>query len=63
MFAVVNLARHLDIEPESALRAANSKFTDRFSELERRFRERGIALGDVSSEAMNAEWDRIKDGQ
>ena len=63
LFAVVNLARHLDIEPESALRAANSKFTDRFSELERHFRERGIALGDASSEAMNAEWDRIKDGR
>lgn len=63
LFAVVNLARHLDIEPESALRAANRKFTDRFDELERRFRDRGLALRDVSSEEMNAEWQRIKNGQ
>ena len=63
LFAVANLSRHLDIEPESALRAANRKFTERFTELEKRFRDRGISLRDVSLNEMETEWKRIKASQ
>ena len=62
LFSVANLARHLKVEPESALRAANQKFTNRFTELEDSFRNRGIALRDASIEEMETEWQRIKLG-
>lgn len=41
LFVVANLARHLDVDPESALRAANAKFTRRFA-----FIEDALATGD-----------------
>ena len=62
LFSVANLARHLKVEPEAALRAANQKFTNRFTELEDSFRNRGIALRDASIEEMETEWQRIKLG-
>ena len=52
----------LKVEPEAALRAANQKFTNRFTELEDSFRNRGIALRDASIEEMETEWQRIKLG-
>jgi len=44
LFALANLCRKLGLEPEAALRAANEKFTARFTEMERRFAERGRRL-------------------
>lgn len=60
LFSVANLARHLGVEPESALRQANAKFSHRFGELERHFREHGHALRDVSAEEMERQWAAIK---
>ena len=60
LFAVANLARHLDVDPESALRAANRKFAARFTVLEARLRERGVAPRDATLEEMEAEWARVK---
>ncbi len=60
LFAVANLARHLDVDPESALRAANRKFSARFEALEARLQERGVALRDATLEEMEAEWARVK---
>ena len=62
LFAVANLARHLDVDPESALRAANRKFTARFAALEKRLQKRGIALRDAKLDEMEAEWARVKAG-
>ena len=62
LFAVANLARHLDVDPESALRAANRKFSRRFAGLEARLRQRGVALRDATLDEMEAEWARIKTG-
>ena len=60
LFAVANLSRHLGIEPEGALQAANRKFATRFGELERWFGSRGLALRDTTLEQMEAEWQRLK---
>ena len=62
LFAIGNLARHLGVDPETALRNANRKFTERFTELEARFRDRGIELSDATLDEMEKEWRRIKTG-
>ena len=63
LFALANLSRQLGIEPEAALRRANDKFTQRFSEMERRFAERGQRLDQSTLEEMDAEWQRVKGPQ
>lgn len=63
LFAIANLARKIGIEPEAALRRANDKFAQRFDELERRFTAAGASLRDLSVDAMEAEWERIKAGE
>jgi MazG family protein len=60
LFAIANLARKLGIEPETALRKANDKFTRRFEALERHVDASGRSLGDVSLEELEREWQRIK---
>jgi MazG family protein len=60
LFAVANLARKLEIEPEGALRRANDKFARRFAALERGFRTRGRTLHEATLAELDAEWTRIK---
>ncbi len=60
LFSVVNLARKLGIESESALAAANEKFTRRFHAMEIHLRDEGHALGQLSLEQMDAAWDVVK---
>jgi MazG family protein len=60
LFTIANLARKLGLEPESALRMANEKFTARFDALERRFEETGRSLHDATLEEMEAMWRQIK---
>jgi MazG family protein len=60
LFAIANLARKLGVEPESALRAANQKFSARFQELERRLDAAGRSVHDASLEEMEAMWERVK---
>jgi MazG family protein len=60
LFAIANLSRQLGIEPESALRRANDKFTTRFDALERALVSAGRTLDDVSLEEMEREWARVK---
>ena len=60
LFAIANLSRKLGIEPESALRRANDKFTRRFDALEQAFTARGRALHDATLEEMEDEWQRVK---
>ena len=63
LFAVVNLARLLRVEPEEALRKANEKFIRRFKEMERRVKSKGRDLRDHSLEEMDRIWDQIKEGE
>jgi MazG family protein len=62
LFAVANLARKLGIEPESALRKANEKFTARFGELEQRLELQGRSVHDATLEEMEAIWGEVKAG-
>jgi MazG family protein len=60
LFALANLARKLGIEPETALRKANDKFTRRFTDMERRIAANGDTMSALSLEALEAEWQRGK---
>jgi nucleoside triphosphate diphosphatase len=55
LFSVVNWSRHLGVDPEGALRAANSKFEARFQRMESLARERDLELQTLSA----AEWDAL----
>ena len=60
LFVMANLARHLDIDPEAALRAANAKFTRRFKGVEALLQERGKAPEASDLAEMDALWDEVK---
>ena len=60
LFVVANVARHLKIDPESALRAANEKFTRRFRHIEARLVERGRSPAQSNLAEMDALWDDAK---
>ena len=60
LFSISNLARKLGIEPESALREANDKFTRRFQALEQKFEEDQRPLAKASLDEMEDVWRRVK---
>ncbi len=60
LFAVVNLARHLDIDPEKALTGANYKFERRFRDMELNIKENGKRLIDFNLETLDKYWRAAK---
>jgi ATP diphosphatase len=60
MFALVNLARHVDADPEAALRATNAKFERRFAYIERALEAQGRTLEQASLAEMDALWNAAK---
>ncbi|MGH9161766.1 MAG: nucleoside triphosphate pyrophosphohydrolase [Vicinamibacteraceae bacterium] len=60
LFAVVNLARKLGVEPEAALRAANEKFTRRFEAMQRALAQDGKTLDEATLDEMDAAWNAVK---
>ncbi len=60
LFVMANLARHLRIDPEAALRGANGKFTRRFGRVEALLRERGKTPPESDLAEMDALWDQAK---
>ncbi|MGH9127253.1 MAG: nucleoside triphosphate pyrophosphohydrolase [Acidimicrobiales bacterium] len=60
LFAVVNVARHLEVDPEAALRAATVKFRDRFMAVERLAAARGLELRRLDLSALDALWKEVK---
>jgi tetrapyrrole methylase family protein / MazG family protein len=60
LFAAINLARFLGVDPEIALKNANAKFTRRFREMERLAEDSGRNLSDVSRAEMEAFWENAK---
>ena len=60
LFAVVNVARHLGVEPEAALRRATGKFRHRFEQVETLARARGLDLHAADLSVLDALWDEVK---
>ena len=60
LFATVNVARHLQINPETALRAANIKFTERLQHVEQQAQQQGITLSECSEAQLDAFWNLAK---
>jgi MazG family protein len=60
LFAVVNLARHLNVDPEKSLTAANYKFEKRFRDMEAAIDAAGRKLKDFSLESLDKEWRAAK---
>ena len=63
LFALVNLGRRLDIDPEAALRGTNDKFARRFHYIERTLGEAGRSLDEASLDEMEALWQQAKAGE
>lgn len=60
MFCVINLARHLKVDPEAALRRTNQKFERRFGHIEQTLRKDGKAMEQASLDEMEALWQEAK---
>jgi len=60
LFVMANLARHLKVDPEAALRAANQKFTRRFARIEDWLTESNRTPADSNLAEMDALWNRAK---
>jgi nucleoside triphosphate diphosphatase len=59
-FALVNLTRHLDIDPEMQLKSANAKFRRRFAGIEKGLAAKGKSLATSTLEEMEVEWIAVK---
>lgn len=60
LFACCNLARHLNIDPELALKAGNQKFYQRFSKLEQIIQQNKQDIALCSLDELDSIWDRVK---
>ncbi|MHA8066759.1 nucleoside triphosphate pyrophosphohydrolase [Aquirufa sp. ROCK2-A2] len=60
IFSLVNFARFIDINPETALERTNRKFIQRFQHLEKRANEMGKALSDMTLAEMDVYWEEAK---
>jgi tetrapyrrole methylase family protein/MazG family protein len=60
LFVVTNIARHLKVEPEAALKLTNRKFRKRFAYIEQRLRETGKGFDAVTIDELEALWQEAK---
>ena len=60
LFSIAQLSRRLGIEPETALRKADDKFTKRFGRLEQAVADSGRAMKAITLDELEAEWQRLK---
>ena len=63
LFALVNLGRFLEINPEDALRRTIEKFISRFGQIEKHFSEKGQELHETSLEEMESIWQKAKEDE
>jgi len=63
LFSLVNLARWYEIDAESALRQASTRFVRRFETIERHARAHGLKVEEMTLEQMDALWNEAKDGE
>ena len=62
LFVITNIARHMNVEPEAALKLTNRKFRRRFGYIESQLRERNRKFDDTSLEELEELWQRAKLG-
>jgi MazG family protein len=62
LLAATSLARHLKVDPETALRRASSRFENRFRAMEALARERGLQLGELGPAGLDSLWNEVKKG-
>lgn len=60
LFTLVNLARHMKVDPETALNATNRKFARRFAAMERSLKQAGIDPEDADLDTMEVHWQKVK---
>jgi tetrapyrrole methylase family protein / MazG family protein len=60
LFAVTNVARHVRVDPEAALRAATAKFRERFADVERLAAGRGLELTELDLSELDGLWGEVK---
>ena len=60
LFTIAHLSRQLGIEPETALRKANDKFTRRFETMEAAIETSGRRMSDMSLDELQSEWQQAK---
>ena len=60
LFVVTNIARHLQVEPEAALKLTNRKFRRRFEYIETKLRERRQAFEKATLDEMESSWQEAK---
>ena len=60
LFAATNIARHMHVEPEAALKLTNRKFRKRFQHIENALHERGQAFDETSIDELEALWQEAK---
>ncbi|NDR57201.1 nucleoside triphosphate pyrophosphohydrolase [Aliiruegeria sabulilitoris] len=60
LFVLANLARHLGVDPEQALRRTNAKFTRRFNAIEDTLHAQGTSPAEATLDEMDALWNQIK---
>jgi ATP diphosphatase len=63
LFAVTNMARHLKVDPEQALRKANLKFEDRFRQVEQLCHQESIAIDTAGLERLESFWQQVKSNE
>ena len=63
LFVLVNIARYLDVDPESSLRKTNRKFRRRFQHVEEAVGQAGKKLEDASLDEMEAHWQASKNDE
>jgi MazG family protein len=63
LFTIAHLSRQLGIEPETALRKANNKFTKRFESMESAVAASGRKMTDMALDELESEWQRVKNGE
>ena len=61
LFAMVNMSRHLGIDPESALQDANGKFAERFRGVERQAEKNGVPMENLTLDELDIMWKTAKD--
>ena len=60
LFALINYARFVDVNPDEALERTNRRFKARFEEMEARIEEEGLDLANMPLEEMDRYWDAAK---